>query len=313
MLAVPVPALPTEPGWTFEPKWDGYRGIGALGPGALQITSRRGTDMAPWFPELAGLPAAIGGHRALLDGELVALDSAGRPDFAALQQRMRGRQRATSPTRRHATHPAGTVPVVYVIFDLLGLDGRLLLERPWVERRARLEALELAGPAWQTTPSFVDQGPLVWAATDQQGLEGVVAKRLAGPYRPGRRHPDWQKRSHEQQGVFLVGGYVPGAAGMGRLLVGARQPDGRLRHVATVEAGLVPATRRRLAGLLGGLHTGTSPFAGPVGGGRWGGRPAGAPRPVWVRPELAVLIAYRGLEGGQLRHARYAGLPTAPR
>ncbi|HEX9357738.1 MAG TPA: hypothetical protein VF933_28470 [Streptosporangiaceae bacterium] len=104
-------------------------------------------------------------------------------------------------------------------------------------------------------------------------------------------------------------GYVPGTVGVGRLLVGVRQPDGRLRHVATVTAGLVPATRRRLAGLLVELHTDTCPFAGPVSGGRWGGRSAETPQPVWVRPELGVLIAYRGLEDGQLRHARYAGLP----
>jgi bifunctional non-homologous end joining protein LigD len=310
MLAVPVSTLPAEPGWTFEPKWDGYRGIGTLGAGASRILSRRGNDMAAWFPELTGLAGALDGHQALVDGELVALDAAGRPDFAALQQR--ASQRTTGSTHRRV-RPAEVAPVVYIIFDLLGLDGRLLLERPWAERRARLEALELAGPVWQTSPSFVDQGPLVWAATARQGLEGVVAKRVASPYRPGRRHPDWQKRSHEQQEGFLVGGYVPGPVGVGRLLVGTRQPDGRLRHVATVAAGLVPAARRRLAALLAGLHTDTSPFAGPIGFGRWGGRPAETPQPLWVRPELEVLIAYRGLEGGQLRHARYAGLPAEPR
>jgi len=139
--------------------------------------------MAAWFPELAGLASALGGHQAVLDGELVALDQAGRPDFTALQQRTRARGR---PTRR----PAGLTPVTYLVFDLLWLDGRLLLGLPWAERRAQLEALELAGPAWQTTPTFVDQGDLVVAATREQGLEGVVAKRLGSPYRPGRRHPD---------------------------------------------------------------------------------------------------------------------------
>jgi bifunctional non-homologous end joining protein LigD len=260
--------------------------------------------MAAWFAELQGLARALGGHQAVLDGELVALDAAGRPDFTALQQRMRSRSR---PARR----TAGTVPVVYMVFDLLWLDGRLLVGRPWAERRAALEALELAGPAWQTTPSFVDQGGLVVAATREQGLEGVVAKRLASPYRPGRRHPDWRKLAHDQQATFLVGGYVPGAAGVERLLVGAVDAGGGLRHVATVEAGLVPASRRRLAELLAELHAEASPFAGPVTGGRWGIRPALPQRPVWVRPELAILVAYRGWEGDQLRHARYAGLPMA--
>ena len=131
--------------------------------------------------------------------------------------------------------------------------------------------------------------------------------------RPTQNHPkrsgDWRKLAHDQQAVFLVGGYVPGAVGVQRLLVGAVDTDGRLRHLATVEAGLVPASRRRLVGLLAPLHAHSSPFAGPVARSRWGDRPAGTPPPVWVRPEVAVLVAYRGWEGGQLRHARYVGLP----
>jgi bifunctional non-homologous end joining protein LigD len=309
MLAVAAASLPAEPGWTFEPKWDGYRGIGTLGAGALHIASRRGTDMATWFPELASLADAIGGHRAVIDGELVAFDPEGRPDFAALQHRMLARRRGPGVLARTG-RPGSTMvtPVLYMVFDLLGLDGRLLLNRPWAERRARLEALDLHGPAWRTSPSFPDQGPQVWAATGQQDLEGVVAKRVASPYRPGRRHPDWRKKSHEQQGLFLIGGYLPGAAGVQQLLVGARLPDGGLRHVATVEAGLVASSRRRLAARLAELHTGASPFAGPISPGPWGARSPRIERPVWVRPELAVRIAYHGTEGRQLRHPRYAGL-----
>jgi bifunctional non-homologous end joining protein LigD len=126
---------------------DGYRGIATLGNGQASIASRRGVDMAAWFAELAGLDGALGDHQVVVDGELVALDAAGRPDFTSLQQRMRARGRPNRPA-------AGVVPVVYVAFDLLYLDGRLLVGRPWAERRARLEALGLAGPAWQTTPSF---------------------------------------------------------------------------------------------------------------------------------------------------------------
>jgi bifunctional non-homologous end joining protein LigD len=308
MLAVATTTLPAEPGWTFEPKWDGYRGIGSVGGGALRIASRRGTDMASWFPELAGLADALGGHRALVDGELVALDPQGRPDFAALQQRMLARRRAPGVLGRAArTGVAEAAPVLYMVFDLLGLDGRLLLERPWAERRARLEDLDLRGPSWQTSPSFPDQGPQVWAATGQQGLEGVVAKRVTSPYRPGRRHPDWRKQSHEHQALFLIGGYLPGAAGVQQLLVGVREPDGRLRHVATVEAGLVTGSRRRLAARLAELHSEASPFTGPISPGIWGARAPRVERPIWVRPELAVRIAFRGMEGRQLRHPRYAG------
>jgi bifunctional non-homologous end joining protein LigD len=304
MLAVPVAELPEEPGWSFEPKWDGYRGIATIANDQVSVASRRGQDMAAWFAELQGLATALGHHQAVLDGEVVAMDAAGRPDFTALQQRMRSRGR---PARR----AVAAIPVVFMVFDLLWLDGQLLIQRPWAQRRAQLEQLALAGPAWQMTPSFVDQGQVVLAATRQQGLEGVLAKRLASPYRPGRRHADWRKLAHEQRAAFLVGGYVPGPAGVERLLVGALEPGGRLRHVASLEAGLVPATRRRLAERLAALRTDRNPFAGPVSGGRWGARPAAGSRPVWVRPELAVLVAYRGWEASQLRHPRYAGLARA--
>jgi bifunctional non-homologous end joining protein LigD len=169
---------------------------------------------------------------------------------------------------RPARRAAQVVPVVFMVFDLLWLDGRLLTDRPWAERRARLEALGLAGPAWQTTPSFVGQGDQILEATRVQGLEGVLAKRLGSPYRPGRRHADWRKLAHEQQAAFLVGGYLPGPGGVERLLVGALEPGGRLRHVANVEAGLVPTSHRRLASVLAGLRVEASPFAEPVTGGR---------------------------------------------
>ena len=91
---------------------DGYRGVGTIGNGQVRITSRRGVDMAAWFGELAGLASALGDHQAVLDGELVALDQAGRPDFTALQQRMRARG-------RQARRAAGLLPVVYVVFYVL--------------------------------------------------------------------------------------------------------------------------------------------------------------------------------------------------
>lgn len=259
--------------------------------------------MAPWFPELAGLADATGTERALVDGELIALDPGGHPDFAALQQRMLG--------RRHPTRAGEAPPVLYMVFDLLGLDGRLLLDLPWTQRRSRLDALRLTGPAWQTSPSYPDQGAQVWAATAQQGLEGVVAKRMTSAYRPGRRHPDWRKLAHERHGLFVVGGYVPGTVGVELLLVGTRHPDGRLDHQATIAAGLVPASRRKLATLLAPLHTDQSPFTRPIGTGPWGARAPRAQPAQWVRPELEVVVAYRGMEGHQLRHPRYAGLTSA--
>ncbi len=118
------------------------------------------------------------------------------------------------------------VPVVYVIFDLLGLDGRLLLGRPWRERRARLEALQLAGPAWQTSPTFVDQGPRVWAVTGQQGLEGVVTKRLASPTCPGSAIRTGANAATNSRRCELVG-WVRARHGRGGTAAGRRTPARR--------------------------------------------------------------------------------------
>ena len=155
--------------WAFEPKWDGYRALGHVVGGGLALRSRNGVDMAGWFPELDGLAGALGDHAVVLDGEVVAFDG-GRPSFEGLQQRMASRV----GRRRGAA-------VTYLVFDLLWLDGRLLTGLPYAERRRLLEDLEVAGPAWQTVGSFPGTGTALLAATREQGLEGVVAKRPRAP------------------------------------------------------------------------------------------------------------------------------------
>jgi len=163
-------------------------------------------------------------------------------------------------------------PVVYLVFDVLWLDGRLVTGVPLVERRGLLEGLGLAGSSWQTTSLFVGQAAELVAASRQQGLEGVVVKRLQSPYRPGRRSADWRKLLNYHHDVFMVGGYVPGPDGVAALLVGDPDPQtGRLRFVGRVDHGLLAPTRRRLAELLARSSTPTSPFQRAVpSGGRWG-------------------------------------------
>ena len=288
--------------WAFEPKWDGYRALGHLVGGELALRSRNGVDMAGWFPELAALARALGEHAGVLDGEVVAVGDDGRPSFGALQQRMAGR----GGRRRGAA-------VTYLVFDLLWLDGRLLTGLPYAERRRLLEGLEVAGPAWQTVASFAGAGTALLAATREQGLEGVVAKRLASTYQPGRRTRNWLKTKHYQRERFLVGGFVPDRDQVRSLLVGlpdAGRPGG-LRFCGRVDHGLVPAARRRVGELLAPLATGQSPFAEPPAallGGRWTRPDPGDPAPVFVRPELAVEVTFLGWEGGRLRHAAYSGL-----
>jgi bifunctional non-homologous end joining protein LigD len=294
--------------WAFEPKWDGYRALGHVVAGGLALRSRNGVDMAGWFPELGGLAGALGGRAAVLDGEVVAFDDRGRPSFEALQRRMAGR----AGRRRGA-------PVTYLAFDLLWLDGRLLIGLPYTERRRLLDDLEVTGGAWQTVGSFPGAGTALLAATATQGLEGVVAKRLASTYQPGRRTRNWLKVKHFQRETFLVGGFVPDPGGQVRsLLVGLPDPrhKGRLRFAGRVDHGLVPAARRRVGGLLAPLVVDRSRFAEPPAvllGGRWSRPGPDDPAPVFVRPELAVEVTFLGWESGRLRHPAYSGLAAAGR
>jgi bifunctional non-homologous end joining protein LigD len=219
MLAREADAPPHDGGWAFEIKWDGVRALaGSEGDGGLRIESRRGDDISARYPELAGLGEALAPHRAVLDGEIVAFDEAGRPSFQRLQLRM-GLTDAISIQRR-----APRTPVTYVAFDLLELDAESTLELPYRERRKLLEGLELDGASWQTPSYHVGEGEALLELARSRGLEGVVAKRLDSPYRPGRRTGDWIKVRNWRRQEVVIGGWMPGegmrSGWVGSLLVG---------------------------------------------------------------------------------------------
>ena len=219
MLAIEAPQPPDGGGWAFEIKWDGVRALAhADGAGGLRIESRRGEDITARYPELAGLAEALAGHQAILDGEIVAFDENGRPSFQRLQLRM-GLTSPMSIQRR-----SRACPVTYEVFDLLELDGELTLDLPYEERRRLLQGLALDGPSWQTPRHRVGDGEALLAAARERGLEGVVAKRLDSPYRPGRRSGEWVKVRNWRRQEFVIGGWMPGEGGrsgrMGSLLVG---------------------------------------------------------------------------------------------
>jgi bifunctional non-homologous end joining protein LigD len=165
MLARSGP-LPTRGHYSYEVKWDGFRGILSTENG-LRIRSRRGWDMTDLLPELASFPTF-----GTFDGELVAFDEAGVPDFPLVCERMLMR-------RRH-------ISVVYMVFDVLSLESVSLMRAPYSERRAQLEALNLNGPHWRT-PEVFDDGVALFDAICDRELEGIVAKRVDGMYRPGER------------------------------------------------------------------------------------------------------------------------------
>jgi len=285
--------------WAHEIKWDGVRAIAHSEPGRLRFSSRNLHDITPRYPELSKLNRALSHHRAILDGEIVALDAEGRPSFGALQRRMH--LASESAVRRLAKE----APVTYLIFDLLWLDGHSLMDLPYEERRARLAELELSGPRWRVSDYVAGNGAAMLRATEEQGLEGIVAKRLDAPYEPGRRSPCWVKVKNVDRQEVVVGGWMPGEgrrrARIGALLVGVRE-DGHLRYAGRVGTGFTEAELDRLGALLAPIEQTTSPFDAPV----QSTPPRGA---VWVEPRYVAEVEFREwTQGGQLRAPSYKGL-----
>jgi len=288
MLAVTGP-LPGGPGWAYEFKWDGVRALATVGGGRVRLAARSGVDITAAYPELA--PLATVPAPAVLDGEIVALDAAGRPSFTVLAERMHVRD----PVR--AARLAATVPVSYLVFDLLALRGKDLTGQPYAQRRALLEALDLTGTRAVVPPVFAD-GPATLAAAREYALEGVVAKRLDSGYRPGQRSLDWIKVKLDDTGDFVVGGWRPGVRALGALLVGSPEPDGRLRYRGRVGGGISAARERELLAALAPLAVPRSPFATALP--RDDARQA-----TWVRPELVVEVRYgQRTPDGRLRFPR---------
>jgi bifunctional non-homologous end joining protein LigD len=287
--------LPVGPGWAYEFKWDGVRVLAQFAGGPPRLWARSGAVVTPAYPEIAGLLLP---DNSLVDGEMVVLDTAGRPSFTALAERMHVRDRG------RAARLAASLPVTYMIFDLLRYDGISLLDLPYETRRERLEELDLAGPHWTVPPVFLD-GAATAAAARENHLEGVVAKRLKSLYVPGTRSADWIKVKFDRTGDYVVGGWRPGARKLGGLLVGLLGPDGSLRFRGRVGGGIGGAAEAALLSRLAPLAVPSSPFAeGEVP--REDARGAH-----WVRPELVVEIRYGNrTPDGRLRFPRFVRMRT---
>ncbi len=301
MTVLPMKAtsgpLPVGDEWLYEIKWDGMRLVVTIDGGQVRLTSATGNDATASYPELAGLADALGVDSAVLDGEVVAFDDRGRPDFGRLQQRMH----VSNP--RQAAERAAAVPTTLCLFDLLSLDGRDVTGLTLTDRRRLLEHLVEPGPHWQV-PAAHDDGRALLDATDAAGLEGVVAKRRASTYRPGSRTKDWVKVKVRRRQEFVVGGWGAGDGGrsgrIGGLLVGHHEPaGGPLRFAGRVGSGLTDREIEVLAGLF--VPTDTSPFDPPP--------PSTQARDVtWVEPTVVVEVEYAEWTAeGRLRHPTYAG------
>ncbi|HET6809877.1 MAG TPA: non-homologous end-joining DNA ligase [Acidimicrobiales bacterium] len=300
MRAVAVDALPPDdPRWGYEVKWDGVRALAYVERGRTRLQSRTMKDITDRYPELAALGRELDG--VVLDGEVVALDESGRPRFERLQQRIN--VTPGPPVMRRAAE----IPVSYVAFDVLHHGGRPLLDVPYAERRALLAALALPEDVARAPRHHVGQGAALLQASRAQGLEGLVAKRLDGPYLPGRRSRLWLKVKNFRRQELVIGGWLPGSGGrtgaLGALLVGHHGPGG-LRYAGRVGTGFTDAELARVRGHLEALARSSSPFAP---------EPALPPEvrrtARFVEPVLVAEVAFsEWTSAGTLRAPSYKGL-----
>jgi bifunctional non-homologous end joining protein LigD len=260
--------------------------------GTARLFSRNENDATVSFPELASLPVPD----ALLDGEVVAFAD-GMPSFGALAERMH-----VSRADR-ARRLAERIPVTLLAFDLLRLGDRDLLDVPLSTRRGLLVDLDLHDDRWQTPPAY-DDGQMLFDATYQQGLEGIVSKRLSSRYRPGQRSKDWVKFAHRRRESYVVGGWrreTDSKDRIGAVLLGEPTAEGLL-YRGRVGSGIAGRKAVVLHEVLAGLTRTTSPFADDV------------PRidalgTTWVEPVLVVDVESLGPSAqGRVRQPSYVGV-----
>lgn len=319
MLATPAAEPPGGDGWAYEVKWDGVRALLTADRGEVRIEHRGGADATGRYPELATPPPGLRRHRAVLDGEIVAFDERGRPSFQLLQRRMGLAREGTIRAR------AAETPVAFVAFDLLWLDGRSLCDEPYEERRRLLAGLGVEDGNWQAPRHHVGDGSGLWRVVRERDLEGIVAKRLGSPYRPGRRSRDWVKVRNRRGQELVIGGWMPGsgsrAGRVGSLLVGHwdRSPAEaraggerqRLVYAGGVGTGFTEEALDRLTSLVEPIRRDECPFElgeDPRRKYAQRTRVRGA-GPVWVEPRLVCEVEFtEWTHEGTLRQPSFKGL-----
>jgi bifunctional non-homologous end joining protein LigD len=293
MLATLVAAPFDDPDWTFEIKWDGFRVESVVDRGDIRIWTRGRQDAARYFGPFLDPADWIAADQAIVDGEVIALDDRGEPDFALLQASIKGKGRGGAAT-----------PFVYEVFDLMVLDGRSLLDEPLEVRRTLLKDVLRADPRVRLSEDISGEGLAFFEAAKARGLEGIMAKDRRSPYLPGKRATSWQKIKIRPEQELVVGGWTTGtgkAVDLGALLVGVYE-GGALRYAGKIGAGFNDAIRDELLGELTRLTADEPPFAPPP------------PRAVskaarWLRPELVIRAEFAGwTTDGLVRQAAYKGL-----
>ena len=303
MLATPTEKAFDNPDWLFEIKWDGYRAVAFIEGGRVRLMSRTQNDLTAQFPELGSLPQFIKAQRAILDGEIVALDEEGRPSFSLMQQRTGFRAGKRRMPRREG------VPVIYYAFDLLYLDGLDLRRVALEQRKQLLQERVVAGGVAQFSDHYAEKGLDLFEAAKQRGLEGIVAKKRSGIYEE-KRSRDWLKIKITQRQECVIGGYTDPEGSreyFGALVLGLYDKKGRLIHVGQVGTGFDHKTLKEMFARLQPLKTKQNPFYGEIGGLR---------KVHFVRPEVVAEIKFaewthESADGGmKLRAPVFMGLRT---
>jgi bifunctional non-homologous end joining protein LigD len=279
MLATSIDKPFDNPDWLFEIKWDGYRAIAFIDEGRVRLVSRNQNDLSAQFPELATLPKFVKARRAILDGEIVALDEEGRPSFSLMQQRTGFRPGKPRFARREG------VPVMYYAFDLLYLDGVDLRRTPLERRKQLLQEQLTASEIVRFSDHYPEQGVKLFAAAGQKGLEGIVAKKRDSFYEETRSR-DWLKIKITKRQECVVGGYTDPEGSrdyFGSLVLGLYDDRGRLIHVGQVGSGFDQRGLKDVFAELEPLASEKNPFFGEIGGLR---------KVHFVRPKLVAEIKF---------------------
>jgi bifunctional non-homologous end joining protein LigD len=306
MLAISTAKAFDNPEWLFEIKWDGYRALAFIEDGRVRLVSRSQNDLTAQFPELGSLPQFVKAERAILDGEIVALDEEGRPSFSLMQQRT-----GFQPGKRRLPGREG-VPVIYYAFDLLYLDGFDLRRAALEQRKQLLQDRIVAGGAGARdvvhfSDHYAEKGLDLFEAAKQRGLEGIVAKKRASAYQE-KRSTDWLKIKITQRQECVIGGYTDPEGSreyFGALVLGLYDRQGQLIHVGQVGTGFDQKTLKEMSARLQPLKTKQNPFYGEIGGLR---------KVQFVRPQLVAEIKFaewthESAEGGmKLRAPVFMGL-----
>src|SRR5882672_8385192 len=283
----------SDPNWLFEIKWDGVRAMARIENGDLTLLSRTGSEMTKRYPELASLPGALAAHEAILDGEIVALDARGHSSFERLQERMH--------VRAPSEHLVAQIPVVYFVFDLLYCDGYDLRKSSLLERKQLLNRVLHPSERFRYSDHQLEMGKELFALAEQNGLEGILAKRTDSPY-VSDRSPYWVKLKSTKAVDAVVGGWTAArtaALPFGSLLLGLYQGK-KLQFIGHVGSGFDEKKLNELSSRLKQLAASACPFDAV---------PVANEKPSWITPALVARVKFSGwTDEHSLRHPVFLAL-----